>query len=229
MTDYPVNTTRAARAERNDTRVTGPVAAGRRFLIKAISGLLGPVQRARQTQLAALPTPPGSIVFLGDSITEGGEWSEWFTGIPVINRGVSGEVSGQVLARIAGAINDPKAVLLLIGTNDIARAVPTSEIVDNVRAILNSIDRLAPGTPVIVQSIMPRALAFREEVRHVNTLLREVVASAGDRVRWVDLWPALATAEGTLRPEFTEDKLHLNGAGYAAWVDVIRPLVEGSR
>ncbi|MGS2810751.1 hypothetical protein [Nocardia sp. MW-W600-9] len=40
---------------------------------------------------------------------------------------------------------------------------------------------------------------------------------------YVDLWSALADETGSLRPEFTRDRLHLNGAGYTAWVDVPRP------
>ena len=46
-----------------------------------------------------------------------------------------------------------------------------------------------------------------------------------EQVRYLDLWPALATTEGALKPEMTDDSLHLNGNGYRAWVDVLRPII----
>jgi lysophospholipase L1-like esterase len=173
-----------------------------------------------------LPTPPGHVLMLGDSITEGGLWEELLPGVPVLNRGISGETVAQVLARLDLAVNAPAAVMLLVGTNDISSALVTDQVVGDVARILAGIERRAPGTPVVVQSIMPRSLAYREEVLFVNSRLVEVVRGAGDYVTWLDLWPALATPEGTLRSELTEDKLHLNGDGYRAWVGVLRPALE---
>ena len=155
MPSYPVNPRRAASVVRRPVRV-GPVCyLLRRLMRAAISPVLAPLQRARQTQLALLPTLPGRVVLLGDSITEGGVWNELLPELPVLNRGVGGETSAQVLARLDLVLNAPSAVVLLIGTNDLSSGVSTA-----------------------------------------------------------------------LRPEFTEDKLHLNGAGYRAWVDVLRPVVE---
>jgi lysophospholipase L1-like esterase len=190
-----------------------------------ITPLLGPMLVSRQTQLAALQVPPKHILFIGDSITDFGMWHEWFPEAPTVNRGVGGEVTAQVLARIDEALNDPIAVFLLIGTNDVSGGVPTADIVGNVRAIIAAIQNRAPDAPVFVESIMPRALKYREEITHLNRLYRDAVAEAGGNVRFLDLWPALATPEGTLRPELTADKLHLNGEGYRAWVDVLRPII----
>jgi lysophospholipase L1-like esterase len=188
--------------------------------------LFGPAQVARQTQLAALPVAPKHILFLGDSITEYGMWQEWFPDLPTVNRGVGGETSAQVLARIDDVINKPVAVFLLIGTNDISGAVPTSEIVGNLRAIITAIHGRAPGAPIFVESIMPRTVKYREEIAHLNRLYRAAVAEAGANVTYLDLWPALATPEGALRADLTQDNVHLNGDGYRAWVDVLRPNID---
>ena len=162
---------------------------------------------------------------LGDSITEFGSWDEWFPETPIANRGIGGEISSQVRARLYSAIDRPRAVFLLIGTNDLASAVPQLEIVQNVESIMVEIERVAPGTPVVLQSVMPRALAFRDEIIALNHRYRELVDAAPDHVRYLDLWPALATPEGALRPELTRDRLHLNGNGYAAWVKVLQPMM----
>ena len=162
---------------------------------------------------------------LGDSITEGGMWDEWFPDARVSNRGIGGEISSQVLTRLHSAIDLPRAVFLLIGTNDLAFDIPQMEIARNVRSIVGSIERVAPGTPVVVQSVMPRSLSFRDEILALNGRLRALVNAAPEHVRYLDLWPALATADGALRPELTEDKLHLNGKGYVEWVDVLQPFM----
>ena len=168
---------------------------------------------------------------LGDSITEFGNWDEWLPDVPIANRGIGGEISSQVLARLRSAIDQPLAVFLLVGTNDLAFDVAQPEIARNVAAILEGIERVAPGTPVVVQSVMPRALVFRDEILALNQRLQDVVAKAPGHVRYLDLWPALATPEGALRPELTEDRLHLNGSGYRKWVGVLRPIMTefGSR
>ncbi len=225
MPEYPSDPRRAAAAERYPGRIPPVAAALRRRFRKMLFALFGPAQHARQTQLDTLQVPAQRILFLGDSITEQGMWHELFPDVPTVNRGVGGETTAQVLARVDGVINAPIAVFLLIGTNDISGAVPSSEIVGNVREIIAAIQNRAPATPIFVESIMPRALKYREELTHLNRLYREAVADAGANVTYVDLWPALATSEGTLRAEFTKDNVHLTGEGYRAWVDVLRPII----
>jgi lysophospholipase L1-like esterase len=60
-------------------------------------------------------------------------------------------------------------------------------------------------------------------IRELNQRYAASAASAGGT--YVDLWPSLAAPDGSLRSELTLDHLHLNGAGYQAWVDVLRPLL----
>lgn len=194
-----------------------------RPLVKRLGLLLHKQQEHRRLQFAAVGVPAGQIVFLGDSISEFGLWHEWFPEEPVLNRGVGGETSGQVLARLDTAINAPLGVFLLIGTNDLTAVIPEDEVAANVRAILDGIERRAPGTPVWVQSVMPRTTRFRAEIEALNRRYRDLVDAAPGQVRYLDLWPALATSAGTLKPEYSLDALHLNGEGYRAWLEVLRP------
>jgi lysophospholipase L1-like esterase len=204
-----------------------------RRLVEPVAPLLartllrrGQVMRA--SQFAQFPPPDGQVVLLGDSITELGLWQEWFAGMPVLNRGIGGESSADLLRRLETAIGRPTAVFLLIGTNDLTLGVTLQEIVGNVRTLLAEVERRAPGTPVVVQSVMPRTRRYRDDVRLLNRAYQAIVGAAGDHVEYLDLWPALADERGELRKAFTEDRLHLNGPGYAAWVDVLRPRLERS-
>jgi lysophospholipase L1-like esterase len=208
---------RAGRRGALQRAVTGRVA-------RLLAGLMRSQQEHRRTQFAALGAPSGRIVFLGDSISEFGLWEQWFPGTPVLNRGIGGEISAQVLGRLDTAITAPVAVFLLIGTNDLTVAVREDQIVANVESILQGIEDRAPGTPVFLQGLMPRTAGFRSEIESLNRRYLEL-ASSVENVRYVDLWPALSDGSGALKHEYTLDRLHLNGAGYRAWVDVLRPLV----
>ena len=199
---------------------------GARVARSVLSRFLGPQQAMRADQFARLGAAPGSVVLLGDSITEFGLWQEWFPGLPVLNRGIGGETAADLLRRLDSAIDRPLAVFLLIGTNDISRGVRLPEIVADVRTLLEEVQRRAPGTPVVVQSVLPRTARFRNDVRLLNAAYRALVERIGHPVEYLDLEPVLADEHGDLRADLTGDGLHLNGAGYAAWVDVLRPRVE---
>ncbi|MFI5718120.1 GDSL-type esterase/lipase family protein [Nocardia sp. NPDC051750] len=81
----------------------------------------------------------------------------------------------------------------------------------------------APSAPLFVQSVMPRRARFGDRIRELNDAYRGIAADS-DAV-YIDLWPALADSGGVLRSAFTRDGLHLSGAGYAVWVDAMRPYV----
>ncbi len=193
-----------------------PRSAASRLLARFIL----PMQTMRASQFAALPVPQADVVFLGDSITEYGLWNEWFPGLRVVNRGIAGDTADGVLARLGTAIGSQRIVSLLIGTNDLGLGAPPDRIAENVAAIVGGIRAAAPDSEIILNSVMPRGASFRDRVLALNERLEAAAPAEG--VTFVDLWPALADERGELRAEFTADRLHLTGAGYLAWVAVLR-------
>lgn len=177
----------------------------------------------RASQFARLTTPTGRLIFLGDSITEGGLWDEWFPEARPVNRGIGGNTIGDVLGRLDTAIDSPAAVFLLIGTNDLSMGRSAHQVAADMRRLVAAIRHRAPSAPLFVQSVMPRRARFTGRIRELNDAFRGIAADA-DAI-YIDLWPALADSGGVLRSEFTRDGLHLSGAGYAAWVDALRPHV----
>lgn len=194
------------------------------FLFRQTLRLLGSQMQMRADQFAALGAPRDAVVFLGDSITEFGLWAEWFPDAGIANRGIGGDSTAGVLARLDTAIDQPRAVFLLIGTNDISMGVSQQTLVANVRAILASITSSAPSAQIFVQSIMPRAKSYAERITASNSALRQVTAEAGGT--WLDLWPLLEGHAGAIRDQYSDDKLHLNGAGYRAWSQFLAPYVK---
>jgi lysophospholipase L1-like esterase len=186
-----------------------------------MGGFLEKHQARLISAFEALPLVPDDIVFLGDSITEGGPWEELFQDLRVRNRGVGGDTSDGVLARLEQVTRaTPTKVFLLIGTNDLFRGAAEDEIVSNITDILDRLKQQTPDTEVYLQSVLPRASSYRADIEALNLRLSEVALEHGSA--WVDLYPAFLDPEtGGIRAELSNDELHLLGPGYALWKEQI--------
>lgn len=185
---------------------------------------LEPTHRMKASQFEELAPPTGALVFIGDSITEGGAWHEWFPEHLVVNRGIDADTSAGVRKRIEVAIlNSPTTISLLIGTNDIRGGHKTDEIATNVKAIIAAIEAHAPEAHIMLQSVMPRQAKYSDRIKELNARYQQI-AEAKTNAEYVDLWPAFADGD-SLRSDLTADGLHLNGTGYRVWTDLLRPLL----
>jgi lysophospholipase L1-like esterase len=173
-----------------------------------------------------LPADTGSVIFLGDSITDIAEWGELFKSSKVKNRGVSGDVSLGLLNRISEVTRHlPAKVFIMIGINDIARNLPDSNIVNNIKAIIQCIQKESPVTKIFVQSILPTNNRFMDFKRHqdkqahivaVNNKLKQLAAQ--NQLVYIDLYSKMLDGESKLDTRYTNDGLHLTAAGYMVWM-----------
>lgn len=179
---------------------------------------------ARNAHFKALPVVTGRVVFFGDSITEGGYWNEWFPECQTLNRGIGGNTVGDLLGRVELAIQSPRLVSLMIGTNDLSglgRSRDPAEIAAQTRELVARIRALAPTAKLLINSVTPRTAFFAARIRELNQHYRQIAAEAG--AEYIDLWPAMAEADGSIRKTLTIENLHLSGEGYRVWADVLRP------
>lgn len=172
----------------------------------------------------------GAVVFLGDSITHG--WGDNvggnFPGVKVANRGIGGDTSRGVLVRLRDDVLAvrPRAVVLLIGTNDIEQGAAPETIAANIRLILAALKQRNPAMPVVLCSVFPSSAAMKrpaDQIKRLNELLR-IVAQEQPQVTWVDAWTLFANPEGDAKPEEFPDLLHPNASGYAIWAGALRPV-----
>ncbi len=176
------------------------------------------------------PVVTGRVVFLGDSITESGKWTELLADSTVVNRGISGDVTFGVLDRLDDVIRrQPARLFVMIGINDVGKDIPDEVIADNHRKIIEQVQAGSPDTEIYVQSLLPVNPAYpgfpqhydkENHVARVNKLLREVTAAAG--CRFVNLFPLFLNAQERLDERYTYDGLHLNDVGYQVWIDYLR-------
>src|ERR1700754_4632915 len=110
----------------------------------------------RLAQFAKEPIVTGKIIFLGNSITEMGNWKKATGDTTVINRGIAGDITYGVLKRLKDITDrQPSKVFLLIGINDIGKDIPDAVIADNDLKIVKEIHTKCPQTKIYVQSILP--------------------------------------------------------------------------
>ena len=167
----------------------------------------------------------GSLTFVGDSLTAGGRWDEWFPEFNVHNHGTGGATTADVLAGIDMLLaEEPDAIVLLIGTNDLAWRKSVEHVVRNIESILVTAHKRLPQTRLLVQSVLPREPDFAPAIRDINRHLRQFSATV--RAQYLDLWPVLADDRGGLSPLHSEDGLHLTAPGYDSWLSELRPAVE---
>ncbi len=183
----------------------------------------------RASLFKALPTTKSDIIFLGNSITDGGEWTEMFADLQVKNRGISGDISAGVLNRLDEVYNRlPAKVFLLIGINDLAKNVSPDSVVKNILWISTLIKDRSPQTKLYVQSLFPvneKKGKFsghtnkKAEILKVNQLLFD--SATKYKYQFIDVFSSLVDSTGRLNANYTNDGLHLTGAGYLKWKEVI--------
>ena len=175
------------------------------------------------------------VVFMGDSITD--MWAQprfggFFPGKPYIDRGISGQTTPQMVLRFRADVIalEPKVVVILAGTNDIAGNTGpiTLEETEGNLASMAELAR-ANGIRVVLSSVLPvsnyghvdmRIKRPPEKILELNAWIKKYAAEKGHV--YLDYFPATVDDQGLLKRELSEDGLHPNSAGYA----VMAPLAE---
>jgi len=173
------------------------------------------------------PVNEGDIVFVGDSITDGGCWEELFPGVPLKNRGINADDTLGVIKRLDDILRaKPLAIFLLIGTNDLPWFTyrKDAEILRNYNQILERCAEISPDTKVFVQSILPRGRSFAKRIKRINIELEALAARHG--FTFINLYPAFVDENGALQSQLTNDHLHLMAEGYTRWVEILTPHVK---
>ncbi len=180
----------------------------------------------RVKEIAAYPPLEGGVLFLGDSITEAGQWGDYYPNIQTANHGISWDTVRGVGGRLQQVIlNRPDKVFIKIGTNDISYARDPVDMAEDLENIILGLRFKMTDVEIFIQSVMPRELENKAKVAAINSEYRKVAQDLG--VSFIDLHKVFAAADGSLKKELTYDNLHLNDAGYKVWADALGPYVEG--
>ena len=179
------------------------------------------------------------VVFMGNSITEGWRHQrpEFFESNGYVCRGISGQVTHQMLLRFRDDVIDlkPKVVVILAGTNDIAQNsgfVTLESIAENIFTMAELADY--HGIKVIICSVLPAidypwhpGLEPAQKIVELNKMLEKYAAKKN--FQYVDYYSSMVDDEGGLKvPDYTsqDNLVHPNVEGYKVMEKLITPAIE---
>lgn len=187
----------------------------------------------RVTLFHTQPVQKGGIIILGNSIAEFGDWQKLLSDSTVINRGIAGDNTFGVLDRLEDVIiRRPEKLFLEIGINDISQDIPVAIIVKNIFTIIERVKAKLPEIKIYVHSILPTNDNVKNEYpaafnkNEQSILVNQQLEQNANKERmftYIDLNKVLRDRNGKLDVKYAEpDGLHLNQAGYEAWVKILK-------
>ncbi|MCA9162829.1 MAG: DUF1080 domain-containing protein [Planctomycetales bacterium] len=171
-----------------------------------------------------------AVVFLGDSITQG--WGDTMSGsfgdLKVANRGISGDTTRGMLIRLQEDVLslNPRAVVMLMGTNDLEEQAEPETIAANVKLIIAALKEHNGSMPILLCKVFPSSETKRrpaDKIQRVNELLAEAV-KGDSQIVVLETWQLFADENGNAKAAEFPDLLHPNQAGYAKWAAALRPI-----
>ncbi len=206
------------------------------LLVACLCGLIAwadlPFRNHRYDSFKVLAPAEGSILFIGNSITDMHCWPEAFKTsdgdyLPIVNRGNSGTYSTEQSDNLESyLVNKPKKVFMMIGTNDLATSgglnFSGEQILSYVKSMVDRIHTRFPDTKIYLYSILNNKTGNRVEATwlHANDVIKAYVNSQNaDWLKYIDLYDKLkGIANGGV---WSYDYLHLTAASYQVWCEAI--------
>lgn len=185
----------------------------------------------KKSQYEKLPVSELDIIFLGDSLTDEGEWFELLENPNIRNRGISGDTTDRILERLETITNGkPNQIFLTIGINDFINKSHSSDyILERYKEILSIVKVQSPETEVIVQSVLPvnnhilRYWYSNQNIISFNSKLEELAEEFN--YRYINVFAKLSDSQNQLDAKYTTDGLHLNGDAYLVWRDAVKQYI----
>lgn len=178
-----------------------------------------------------LPNDSDEIIMLGNSLTHNFEWHEMFPNVKIKNRGINGDMTIGILNRLDEILESkPKKIFIEIGINDLMNNIPVMDVISNYEQIIFKIQYQSPGTKVYVQSILPCGL----NIYNTNVPVSKSILACNNHLKsisdmsnsyYVDLYTSLVHENELKKIYDCGDHLHLSGAGYIKWCEIIKPMI----
>ncbi len=172
----------------------------------------------------------GQILFVGSSIFH--RWTnltKQMAPLPVVNRGIDGIQTAYVLRMVDSVVipSRPRVVVYYAGSNDVDAGESAAPIVGRIRQFVERVTAALPATRIVFVSVnrAPEKQDRWDVVDAVNDQVKAYAAQS-QRLQYVDVNPALFTANGTPRFElFMPDELHLRPAAYEEFARILKPVL----
>lgn len=170
-------------------------------------------------------------VLMGNSITD--NWAkfhpEFFAENNFVGRGISGQVTSQMLCRFQSDVIAlrPKMVIIMAGTNDIAQNngyISHEHILQNIQSMCE-LAKQNKIRPVLCSCLPATAFKWRpemkpaEDIKRLNEMIHEYAKA--NKITYIDYYSALVDEHGGLPEKYAADGVHPNMDGYAIMEQIL--------
>lgn len=193
-------------------------------------------QKKHEANLEVARQGDSNVLFMGDSITDFWRNAEGpFAGKPVLDKyfgdlkvanfGIAGDTTQGVLYRLQhgeGQGFNPRAVMLMIGTNNTGRNTGP-EIAEGIGAIVLELQKDFPKAKILLLGVFPRGAAndpVRKTIAEINNIISKL--HDGERVHYLDIGAKFLDASGNIPQDVMSDALHPTAKGYEIWADAVK-------
>ena len=165
-----------------------------------------------------------AVVLMGDSITEFWKTNspDFFANYPLIDRGISGQTTSQMVVRFEQDVIalKPKTVVILAGINDIAEntgPITLEAVFDNIEIMVNKAKshKIKP----ILCSVLPANKFWwnskiypADKVIALNKMIKAYALK--NKITYVDYYSVMVDTDKGLQFQYGEDGVHPNSTGY---------------
>jgi beta-glucosidase len=150
---------------------------------------------------------------------------KYFGKYKTANFGVSGDTTQGVLwgMRNGEAGFQPKAIMLMIGTNNTGRNT-APEIAEGIGAVVMEMRRNFPDARILLLGVFPRTAAGNAPIRQTIAEINRIISKLDDQknVFYMDIGAKFLDASGNLPADVMPDALHPNAKGYEIWGEAVK-------
>jgi lysophospholipase L1-like esterase len=189
--------------------------------------------RQFEAQDKFLPPTPGGILFIGSStFTLWSTLEKDMSPLKTINRGFGGSKIADI-ARYFDRIvlpYKPKAIVLFVGTNDIAgrRPATAQQVYQGYITFVRQVKNTLPKTRIYYVAISPTPLRWKywAIASEANRLIKEY-STKDSMLHFIDTTAKFIGPDGNPDHKlYRIDRLHPNKKGYAVLAETIKPVIE---
>ena len=168
-----------------------------------------------------------NYLFLGDSITDFYDLDKYYEGYKVVNSGISGDQTSDILDDLQkrAYVYNPSTIFLLIGTNDYIHHKKEDETVNNIKEIVEKLNKNLPNAKIYLESIYPInntddskiskpmvGIRINDSIKKINSELKKYCNDKN--CTYLDMYSLLEDKDGNLKLEYTKEGLHMSDKGY---------------
>jgi (4-O-methyl)-D-glucuronate---lignin esterase len=218
-----------------------------------VPGLAPGFRQKHQANVTVARAGKAELLLLGDSITdfwrnENGPFAgkqvldKHFGKWNIANFGIAGDTTQGVLYRLQNGEGEgfsPRAVMLMIGTNNTGRNT-AEEIAEGIGAVVLQLRKRFPESGILLLGVFPRGKAgdpVRQTIREINSTISRL--DDGEKVHYLDIGARFLNDEGNIPADVMSDALHPSSKGYEIWAEAVatalgklmddKPAREGNR